>query len=180
MHASIPRNPAVEPCLDLVNSTWHDHLGSPKVYDRLPDPMFRRWFLKRWGYRVPDPDAPAARRRLVRLRALLRAVMEAYIRGRVPVPLARGLEAEINRPRVKLTFRLAVERVGDPWDIVISDIATSAARIIAERRPVKVCANPACTWMFVDETRPGTRRWCDVTACGNLLHARRHRRRRRR
>jgi predicted RNA-binding Zn ribbon-like protein len=29
-------------------------------------------------------------------------------------------------------------------------------------------------WLFVDESKNGTRRWCDMTACGNRAKARRH------
>jgi predicted RNA-binding Zn ribbon-like protein len=29
--------------------------------------------------------------------------------------------------------------------------------------------------MFTDETRPRTRRWCNVSICGSLINVRRHR-----
>ncbi len=70
---------------------------------------------------------------------------------------------------------LTLDRSGDAWDVVIADIATSVVRKMAERRVVKVCANPDCTWMFVDESRSASRRWCDVSICGSLINVRRHR-----
>ncbi|MFI4995137.1 MAG: CGNR zinc finger domain-containing protein [Hyphomicrobiales bacterium] len=36
------------------------------------------------------------------------------------------------------------------------------------------CANEKCLWMFVDESKSGTRRWCQMSACGNRAKARRH------
>ena len=57
MPSPIPHDWTPAPCLDLVNSRWSDHLGSGRSYDRLPEPLFRRAFLKRWGYRVGDPDS---------------------------------------------------------------------------------------------------------------------------
>ena len=32
---------------------------------------------------------------------------------------------------------------------------------------VRSCAGPDCTILFIDTSRPGTRRWCSMEACGN-------------
>jgi predicted RNA-binding Zn ribbon-like protein len=45
---------------------------------------------------------------------------------------------------------------------------------------VRVCGlfeTHECSWLFVDETRAGTRRWCSMQDCGNKAKARRHHRR---
>lgn len=34
---------------------------------------------------------------------------------------------------------------------------------------VKMCANPACRGIFVDESRPKNRRWCSMQTCGNQM-----------
>ena len=44
----------------------------------------------------------------------------------------------------------------------------------ADRRRVRRCANDACLWLFVDESKAGTRRWCDMSSCGNRAKSRRH------
>jgi predicted RNA-binding Zn ribbon-like protein len=31
-----------------------------------------------------------------------------------------------------------------------------------------------CGWLFVDESRNGSRRWCSMKDCGNRAKARRH------
>jgi len=179
----IPHDWTPAPCLDLVNSRWSDHLGSGRSYDRLPEPLFRRAFLKRWGYRVRDPDSAGGIARLAALRTVLRRVMDGYVSGR-PLSAAqrRLLEVEANRARAVLRLRrrggeeeLALEHSGEEWDVVSSEIAASAARLIAERGAVKECANPNCSWMFVDESKAGTRRWCNVSICGSLVNVRRHR-----
>jgi predicted RNA-binding Zn ribbon-like protein len=43
-----------------------------------------------------------------------------------------------------------------------------------ERRRIRRCANEACLWLFLDESKSGTRRWCDMSSCGNRAKARRH------
>jgi predicted RNA-binding Zn ribbon-like protein len=149
----------------------------------LPEPRFRRAFLRRWGYRVADADDPSARARLVSLRRLLRSVLEHYIASRpVPLSMRRRLEAEINRAPISMRlvgsagdYSLFAGRAGESWDVVTSDIAMSAARLMSDKATVKVCANPECTWMFTDESKPKTRRWCNVSVCGSLVNVRHHR-----
>jgi len=40
---------------------------------------------------------------------------------------------------------------------------------------VRRCADPRCTRVFLDTSRNGTRRWCDMGTCGNRAKAARHR-----
>jgi len=42
---------------------------------------------------------------------------------------------------------------------------------------VRRCADASCGWLFLDATRSGTRRWCDMAVCGNRSKVRRFRRR---
>jgi predicted RNA-binding Zn ribbon-like protein len=61
------------------------------------------------------------------------------------------------------------------WPVVASaaDLLTDARD--AER--VRVCGlydSAECSWLFVDETRAHTRRWCSMQDCGNRAKARRH------
>jgi predicted RNA-binding Zn ribbon-like protein len=37
------------------------------------------------------------------------------------------------------------------------------------------CADEGCAWLFLDTTRSGTRRWCDMKSCGNRNTVRRFR-----
>jgi predicted RNA-binding Zn ribbon-like protein len=174
---------ALEPCLDLINSRWSDHLGSGHYFDRLSKQAFRRAFLKRWGYRVDDPEDDAAWSRLSELRGVLRPALELYMSRR---PIRRSirlvLETHMNSAPLALGlshgpdgYHLALQRSGNAWDIVIAEIATSAVRVMTEQRTVKKCANPDCSWMFVDESKPRSRRWCNVSICGSLVNVRRHR-----
>jgi predicted RNA-binding Zn ribbon-like protein len=75
-------------------------------------------------------------------------------------------------------YRLSLNRSGNDWDIVIAEVATSAVTVMTEQRTIKKCANSDCSWMFVDESKPRSRRWCNVSICGSLVNVRRHRARR--
>jgi predicted RNA-binding Zn ribbon-like protein len=55
-------------------------------------------------------------------------------------------------------------------------VAQSAAELLTSPKlsRVKVCAGEGCGWMFLDESRNGSRRWCDSRDCGNRERVRRH------
>jgi predicted RNA-binding Zn ribbon-like protein len=40
---------------------------------------------------------------------------------------------------------------------------------------IRVCAAEDCAFLFVDASRPGSRRWCSMQRCGNLAKVRAHR-----
>lgn len=45
---------------------------------------------------------------------------------------------------------------------------------------LKSCDNPECRWLFYDESRSRTARWCSMRGCGSIIKARRYRERQRR
>jgi predicted RNA-binding Zn ribbon-like protein len=59
---------------------------------------------------------------------------------------------------------------------VLFAVLASAAELLASDRlgRIRECGSADCTWLFVDESRNRSRRWCDMTACGNRMKARRH------
>lgn len=52
--------------------------------------------------------------------------------------------------------------------------ALSALSLLAPEKAerIRICGN--CGWLFLDRSRNGSRRWCDMTVCGNRQKARRH------
>ena len=59
------------------------------------------------------------------------------------------------------------------WPVVWSavDLLMQAPETLSR---VRVCANDPCGWLFVDQSRNRSRRWCDMSDCGNKVKARRH------
>jgi predicted RNA-binding Zn ribbon-like protein len=180
----LPNHWADNACLDFVNSTWADHLGSGVTYDRLVLPQWRAAFLERWG--LAGVGEPSDRRleRLIELRALLRRLLTNPSAGE---PEIRRLDAVLSLPRYRRRLSIgagALEVVEVPdrrdWDWVRSEIARSFVELQGDAglRRVKVCANPYCTWIFQDSTRNRSRRFCEANICGNLLKVRKHRARR--
>lgn len=40
---------------------------------------------------------------------------------------------------------------------------------------LKACADPDCGWIFLDRSKPGSRRWCSSVGCGNRQKTRAYR-----
>lgn len=63
------------------------------------------------------------------------------------------------------------------WEQVLAEIAASFAEALLEKEPTRfrICENPDCLWVYYDETRNRSKRYCDDKACGNLMKVRRFR-----
>ncbi|MDI6870551.1 MAG: CGNR zinc finger domain-containing protein [Bacillota bacterium] len=176
--------------LELLNSDWHDYRGSGRSEDRIEDPSWLDRFLSRWGWKTVGLPDRAGRDDLRALRSLLRRLSEDFSTGRHP---SEQDLAALNAVLAKTPTVQRVTRAGEAgyrveqvplqkdWDWVLGEIAASFVELLVHHDPrrIKVCENPDCGWVFYDESRSRTRRWCDARGCGNLLKVRRFRRRRR-
>ena len=186
----IPVNPAIALCLDFVNSAFADHTGiTGRVFDRLPNPEWWKWMASRWQLSLPRQLTPTDTHKLRRFRARLRVMLERAGRGR---PLGRAELAWMNQRLAQSPRRLIVAAGGRDsrvllaplsrsWDALIADVLFSYVALITEGNPWRIrrCANPSCSWLFYDDSRNRSRRWCDPRYCGNLIKVRRHRARNR-
>ena len=64
----------------------------------------------------------------------------------------------------------------NPLARVVWPAAQAAAELLTskELRIVRLCEARDCQWLFLDRSRNRSRRWCDMTVCGNRAKARRH------
>jgi predicted RNA-binding Zn ribbon-like protein len=64
---------------------------------------------------------------------------------------------------------------GDELERPLWGIARSAADLLtsSDRDRVKECASVTCEWVFLDRSRNHSRRWCDMSDCGNRAKAQR-------
>jgi predicted RNA-binding Zn ribbon-like protein len=62
-------------------------------------------------------------------------------------------------------------------DAPLWPVARSAAEVLlsaADLERLKQCPAANCGWLFIDESRNRTRRWCDPALCGNRARVRSH------
>jgi predicted RNA-binding Zn ribbon-like protein len=59
---------------------------------------------------------------------------------------------------------------------MLAPIVRGAADLLIgpDRARVRECGSDTCFWLFLDHSKNGTRRWCDMKVCGNRAKARRH------
>jgi predicted RNA-binding Zn ribbon-like protein len=64
----------------------------------------------------------------------------------------------------------------NPLEGILWQVAQSAAELLTADKlgTVRFCEAPDCEWLFLDNSRNRSRRWCDMTSCGNRQKARRH------
>ena len=74
------------------------------------------------------------------------------------------------------SYAWRVEPVRPTAPDLLAPVLWSAGDLVlnAARFRIRQCANEKCLWLFVDESKSGTRRWCDMASCGNRAKARRH------
>jgi predicted RNA-binding Zn ribbon-like protein len=120
------------------------------------------------------------------LRESIFATFTAAAAGKPPPPtdLAR-LNAHLERAS---KAPLVVCRDGSSWErqwrcadaltAPLDPIVRDAADLLltdAQRQRIHFCeSDDGCGWVFLDQTKSGTRRWCDMKSCGNRAKARRH------
>ena len=59
---------------------------------------------------------------------------------------------------------------------LLTAVLWSAADTLVAPQPERVreCANDRCLWLFFDDSKNGSRRWCSMQSCGNRAKAHRH------
>jgi predicted RNA-binding Zn ribbon-like protein len=75
-------------------------------------------------------------------------------------------------PVTALLTRDGVRRTG-PAGAVVASIARDAIGLLGglDAARIRECEDPPCTRLFIDVSRAGSRRWCDMSGCGNRAKA---------
>lgn len=181
--------------LDFAN-TVHDHGSSDpqddlQTYEDLMDWSRQAGLLRERTGRELQRKKPAQAKlefeRTMKLREAVYAIFFSRARGqRVPREALQRLNWHLKQVMTQASlqsegkhFALAWEGSGSPLQRVRREITRSAVSLLTSDRlnRVRQCAGESCTWLFLDTSRNGLRRWCDMRACGNRAKVRRFRQR---
>jgi predicted RNA-binding Zn ribbon-like protein len=139
--------------------------------------------------RAAGARSPQAARKLwaraIELREALARVLLARTEGRT----AAGedltvIDAEYGRtaPFARLSatdegFAWTLDSSAAALDAALRPLVDSAIALLTSDRLARLrrCGNSTCYWLFLDETKNCSRRWCEMASCGNLMKVRRHR-----
>lgn len=138
------------------------------------------------GLRRRAAESPrAARAALLRARAVREAVFDVFsaLAEARPVPSTGLARLNAALPDALARLRLEPAGAGAEWawsegaalDRVFWPAVRAAGDLLTgpDRERVRECGARDCAWLFVDRSRNGTRRWCDMAVCGNREKARR-------
>lgn len=74
-----------------------------------------------------------------------------------------------------IAWRIDIPAAG--LDLVLARVAFSAADLFAREAIDRIRECDRCSWLFLDRSRNGRRRWCSSLTCGNRERVQRHYRR---
>ena len=93
----------------------------------------------------------------------------------------------LNRALRDAPRRATVQRMGEGFGWQLAESKPSASSLLApviwsagdllvgpQLARLRECSNGKCLWLFLDDSKNGTRRWCSMQACGNRAKAHRH------
>jgi len=177
---------AMEPLfIDFLNSDYYDYRGTGRREERLESPEWVASFLGRWPWAHLEMPVDDTLSQLKSLRSLLRGAVEGFTRGE---ELTADLVAHLNACLADVTYvrrfepqatggALHLVPVNADWRWVMAEIVASFLQMVTEGHAgrVKICENPDCKWVYYDESKNRTRRWCSHDTCGTLMKVRRFR-----
>jgi predicted RNA-binding Zn ribbon-like protein len=132
--------------------------------------------------RARPSSAKAALRRALHFRECLTGLVIALVEHRRPAPgdllgFNACLGQALSRVRLEPApggYRL--DRAGEQqFDSILWAVATQASELLASSQVhcIRRCQAETCRWLFLDQSRNHSRRWCDMNVCGNRAKARR-------
>ena len=153
---------------------WAGHLGL------VPDEVLRALASMA---RADPAAASGALERAKELREALFLLITAMICGKAP---AKGATDSLSRcwQAGAAAHELRYERRDVRLEICAGAIDLNLiASLIAyrfvenvlsqPRQRLRICAGENCSWLFLDRSKAGRRRWCDMAVCGNSAKSRR-------
>jgi predicted RNA-binding Zn ribbon-like protein len=132
------------------------------------------------GVELPDPGslAPSAcageLAQCTDLREAVYSILVGIVQGRsagsAPAVLERHWRQSASQSSVDLTQAPAKisHADGSPLTTVRRTLAFAAVELLTTLSPqrLRLCAGPRCGWVFLDTSKAGQRRWCDMATCG--------------
>ncbi len=106
--------------------------------------------------------------------------------------LGEGVSGEEDRLEIERAYQAAMKSVRFEWgptgckltwtaegsglDLITHVASVHAVYLLAhlDIKRLRICDGENCGWVFLDTSRNGRRRWCDMATCGNVAKARRH------
>jgi predicted RNA-binding Zn ribbon-like protein len=164
-------------CLDFAHTGETPYWVEPElVYDQA---SLERWLAHVLGLasiQSQGGDVAAAHRLRASVLRLARARAEGRKLDTEDIETVNAF-ATVAPPVPEMTTDGTLAPVAASATAGLSAIARDAIDLLSGPlgHRIRVCAAEGCALLFVDASRPRTRRWCSMQRCGNLTKVRTHR-----
>jgi predicted RNA-binding Zn ribbon-like protein len=189
------RGPPEDLCLGFANTRYWRGTDAPTEELAAPADLLR-WCAANAGldaatllrFGAPRDADPAEGAAALAAAIALREALYRMFSGIAEGAAAHDADvAVLNSALAGAATRATLVRAPDGWGwampmaapdlgVLLAPVLWSAGDLLAGRRLARVrrCANDRCGWLFLDESKGATRRWCMMSACGNRAKAQRH------
>jgi predicted RNA-binding Zn ribbon-like protein len=152
-------------CLDFLRTLRYR--GTPSEVEELPDAAAWGAWINAFGP-FGTPVHPASARDAQALREAIYALLTDSLRPSGRQRLNRFAALPVPAPSLTSSGGLRWQ-ASDPASAMLGLLARDALDLATspEFARVRRCAGPRCGALFLDTSRPGTRRWCSMEICGN-------------
>lgn len=168
-------------CLDFINSQWHKKFNNVEV---LKETHWINEFLIKWNLNSEKLPTSNFYPDLLSLRnTLIRTLETILLNETVDLIFLKDL----NKYLSLCTYRKSIEKsentlsiIEKPesydWNWVMSEITLSFCSLVLNKNldRIKICENPDCEFIYYDNSKNQTKRWC-CNNCSNLMKVRRFR-----
>lgn len=180
-----------DPALDLANTV--DEPGLESEFDHLGDPSTALAWAEQVGLlgatqaaaltrrAVVEPAAARADlRRLCRLRRAVQDVFGAVADGAdVPEPAWEQLRRAAGEATTSARLERGGERCSPVWGLdrlgsLTHPIAYAALDLLTHGPLGRLKRCAACPWLYLDQSKNGSRRWCSMEDCGKAVKMQRY------
>jgi predicted RNA-binding Zn ribbon-like protein len=181
-------------CLDFVNTVGGHREGEPKetleTYADLVDWAVAGEVLTKSGSQQIKDLARANEARAARVLAdakrLRETIYEVFVavadQRKAPAAEVAALSAAMSEAHANLQLRASgsgyqlvwptpADLRAPLWPVVKSAVDL----LVSGETRLRECASDTCGWLFVDESKNHSRRWCSMRDCGNRAKVRRFR-----
>lgn len=173
-HASANPTEHIRDFADFV--TWGEQSGLVSAELAAP--------LHRMAAEHPEQAAYAYTRAIQLREALYRIFSSRYANRPIPQADLAVLNARLKEAMAHLQLVPMGEELHWDWDaeidganLVLWSVARAGAELLTSEKAAQVreCEDDrGCGYLFIDQSKNHSRRWCSMTSCGNRAKARRH------
>ncbi|GAB3152210.1 ABATE domain-containing protein [Amycolatopsis stemonae] len=152
-------------CLDFVRTLRYR--GTPEEQEELRDAAAWGAWIDQLGP-FPAPVRPTSADDARTVREAIHELLTREVRPATRQRLNRVAALPVPAPSLTTSGELRWQ-AADPAEAMLASLARDALELVTSPEFAKVrrCAGPSCGALFLDTSRPGTRRWCSMEICGN-------------